>query len=296
MKKTPLKGMAIRTGLVVLPDIGYIYACDPKKEEKGVAHTYIFKWKAGEFSHVECEANLHAACVIHEPDYGRVAAAETGYYTVETRKGVSAGDIIEDSQPPAKKRRVSGFRSLSEIAKKAYAVGYQGMVYRLDELAKWTRIDEGLPDRFDIDAIDGFNPSDLYACGLKGALWHYSGRKWSRCDVPTDVNLNSIKCAEKVYVAGEGGVLICGREDTWKVVDHGGTEEDIWDLEWFEKSLYVSADDGLYRLERDMLVSVDFGKDTPKSFYQLSAAAGVMWSIGEEDIMSFDGKKWIRIV
>ena len=54
--------------------------------------------------------------------------------------------------------------------------------------------------------------------------------------------------------------------------------------------------DAVYRLKKEELEPVDFGKDPPKSCYQLSAAKGVMWSNGEYDIMSFDGKKWTRIV
>ena len=38
-----------------------------------------------------------------------------------------------------------------------------------------------------------------------------------------------------------------------------------------------------------MLEPVDFGAEQPKSFYHLSAAPGVMWSIGESEVMSFDG-------
>jgi hypothetical protein len=52
----------------------------------------------------------------------------------------------------------------------------------------------------------------------------------------------------------------------------------------------------VYRLDKNALNSVDFGADAPKSCYQLSVAKGVMWSIGELGIMSFDGKGWARIV
>lgn len=298
MIKAPLSKLAIRTAITVQPDIGYIYACDPRKEEKGTPHTYIFKWKAGDFARVECDYNVHSACIIKAPEGGRVIISEPGYYAVETRKGVFGGDIIEESQPTSSTKRVGGFRSVVEIEGKAYAVGYQGMVYRLDKPKLWVRIDDGLPGSFDIDAIQGFDESEIYACGLNGELWLYNGKRWSQCELPTDANLTSVECAGdgKVYVAGDKGVLICGRTDAWKVIDHGETDEGIWDLQWFKKKLYVSANDCLYRLERDQLIPIDFGKDKQKSFYQLSAAKGVMWSIGEEDIMSFDGKQWTRIV
>jgi hypothetical protein len=90
--------------------------------------------------------------------------------------------------------------------------------------------------------------------------------------------------------------LIRGRANTWKIVDQEKITDDIWDLEWFEGHTYVSTMSGLFRLRGEHLEPVDFGADPPKSTYQLSAAKGVLWSIGSSDVMSFDGKKWTRVV
>ena len=119
------------------------------------------------------------------------------------------------------------------------------------------------------------------------------------------MNLSAIRCAGdgkrcagdgKVYIGGHDGTLIRGRDEEWELVEHEITEDDIWDIEWFKEKLYVSTLHNVYQLDGDKLVPVDFGKDKPKTCYQLSAAEGVMWSNGEHDIMSFDGKKWTRIV
>jgi hypothetical protein len=50
----------------------------------------------------------------------------------------------------------------------------------------------------------------------------------------------------------------------------------------------------LYQLEDRELVPVDFGKDAPDSCYKLTAAEGVLWSVGQEDLFSYDGKTWTR--
>jgi hypothetical protein len=208
------------------------------------------------------------------------------------------GDIFSMSQPPPPKPRHGGMRSVSEIGGKAYAVGYQGMVYRLDDLKKWTRIDDGLPASFRIEAIHGFQASDVYAVGLHAEVWHYSGNRWKRQELPTNQNLHMVKCAGdgQVYIAGHGGLLIRGRGESWSIIDHQDTDDDIWDLEWFEGQLYVSTLHAVYRLNGEKLEPVDFGKDPPKSCYQLSSAKGVMWSNGEYDIRSFDGETWTRVV
>jgi len=298
MSTSPLDGLVVRTAVVVRVDLGFIYACDPKKEEEEIPRTITFRWTSGVFERGECNYDAHTACITQYPEPGLVDASGQGYYSINTRNGMMTGDVFENSQPPPRKRRITGIRSVSEIAGKAYAVGYQGMVYRLDRLNKWTRIDNGLPESFDIDAIHGFDDSDIYAVGLSGQLWHFNGTEWTKQELPTNKNLSTVKCAGDgtVYLAGHEGMLIRGRKNRWAIIEHAMAPDDIWDIEWFEGELYVSTMSGVYRLKDDTLEPVDFGNDPPKSTYQLSAAKGVMWSNGEYDVMSFDGKKWSRIV
>jgi len=258
----------------------------------------VFKWQAGKFFDSSANFDAHSICFISRPEPALIFIAEAGEYGVHYRGGSLAGDIFQDSQPAPRKPRLGGLRSVSETGGKAYAVGYQGMVYRMDELRKWTRIDDGLPEDVQIEAIQGFEASDIYAVGLKAQVWHYSGKQWTKLELPTNRNLNMVKCAgdEQVYIAGHGGILIRGRGQRWDIVDHQKTEDHIWDLEWFEGQLYVSTLHAVYRLNGKELEPVDFGKDPPRSCYQLSSAKGVMWSNGEYDIMSFDGKTWARVV
>ena len=80
------------------------------------------------------------------------------------------------------------------------------------------------------------------------------------------------------------------------MINHDKTTADVWDIEWFKGELYVSTFSGVYQLKGDTLEPVDFGDDPPRTTYKLSAGEGVMWSIGEKDVMSFDGSHWARIV
>jgi hypothetical protein len=301
MEKFP-EDKLIRTAIVRNPTTGYIYACDVDTEDEN-PHTLILTWEDGTILTGDCNYNAHSACVVNKPKFTLVHISEQGYYGAHTATEHGTGDILDDSHPLPTKPRQGGFRSVAEIDGKAYTVGLRGMVYRLDKLlkekGKWTRIDEGLPNTFNIQAIHGFNASDIYAVGRNGEVWHFNGRSWNKLELPTNINLYSVKCVkenEQVYVAGNDGILIRGRDDAWKVVEHGATKDNISDIEWFQEKLYISTRHNLYQLEGDNLVPVDFGKDRPKTFYQLSKAEGVMWANGEYDIMSFDGKKWTRIV
>lgn len=298
MATHPLEGLLIRTGVIRLSDFGFILACDPEKEKAGIAHTLIYTWDAGTFHEGEANFDANSCCIIKEPELGRVITAGPGGYSVQTRSGVTSGNIFTNSHPEPDAPRYGDFRSVSEIGGKAHAVGLCGMVYRLDSLSDWTRIDQGLPEDFNIQAIHGNNASDLYAVGRHGHIWHFDGGNWSKDDLPTNVNLTTVKCVPDgtVYLGGHKGILIRGGKNNWELVEHGATTDDIWGLEWFGEHLYVSTMSGLYRLEGDTLEPVDFGDDKPGSTYQLSAIEDLMWSIGRRDVMAYDGKSWTRIV
>ena len=299
MNNHPLSKLVIRSAVVRGKNLGQILACDLKKEREETPHALIFKWQAGSFVESWANFDAHSICCISVPEPALVFIAPPGEYAVFSKGGGSkAGDIIRQSQPRPKNARHGGFRSVIDIEGKAYAVGLRGMVYRFDRMNKWTRIDEGLQDSFEIEAVHGIKQTDIYAVGDDGESWRYNGRKWTQVDLPTNKNLNMVKCCAdgNVYIAGDDGVLIRGRGQAWEVLDQEQNTDDLWDIEWFKGHLYASAMSGVFRLNGNELEEVDFGEDRPKSTYQLSAAKGVMWSNGEHDIMSFDGKSWTRIV
>ena len=298
MKKSRLAGLLIRTAVVRNADVGYIFASDPKLEEDEIEHTVFFKWDSGKFAEGSLDFSAVTCCLVSSPEWGIMMVEGPGGYAYTTPKARLVGDIIDEAQPPRSYPRYGGFRCVSEIEGKAYAVGYRGMAYRFDAVSRWARIDEDLPRDFNIEAIHGFDKSDIYAVGRQGEVWRFNGQNWTKCDVPTNAYLTRVKCAGNgvVYVAGHNGILVRGRDQAWEVLDLEGMTDDIWDLEWFGGALYISTLSNVYRLEEDHLEVVDFGDDAPGTCYQLDAAKGVMWSVGENDIMSFDGKKWTRIV
>lgn len=298
VKTSPLSGLTIRTATLRTDEVGYIYSCDLEKERDEIPHTIMFKWESGRFYEGESDYDAHSVCTATTPLTCLVDLSEAGYYCVISHEGNYIGHISDDSSPPAETPRHHGFRALSAIEGKAYAVGLRGMVYRLDERRKWTRIDNGLPSTFNIQAIDGFNSSNLFAVGRKGELWRYDGDNWQQKQLPTNINLTAVKCAgdSNVYIAGHNGVLISGNNDTWDIIENDQFDDDIWDLEWFQSHLYISTMQKVYRLNGETLEEVDFGDDPPTTCYQLSCTDNVLWSNGEHDIVSYDGKSWTRIV
>ncbi len=292
------KGLKIRTGVVRLSDLVFILAYDPKKEEREIEHTYIYMWDQGKFYEGYANYIMNSCCIIKDPEVGCVITGGAGDFTVQTREDFIEGNIFENSHPKPAEPRYGQIRSVSEIGGRAYAVGLRGMVYRLDDLSDWTRIDDGLSGNFNAQAIHGSGISDLYAVGRKGEICLFDGSTWAEIEKLAENNLSCVKCIsdETVYIGGYKGTLIYGRKDKWKLLNTENMTDDIWDLEWFKEQLYVSTMHGLYRLEGDKLRKVDFGNDTPKTTYHLSAIEEVMWSFGREDVMAYDGNTWKRMV
>src|ERR1700730_462125 len=110
MKNSPLAGLVIRTAVVRSPDVGYIYAADPKLEREEIPHAITFKWNAGTFVQGKCNYDAHSACRIETPEFTLVNISGAGYYSVIAASARTSGEIVEDSHPPSKTRRIGRFR------------------------------------------------------------------------------------------------------------------------------------------------------------------------------------------
>ncbi len=287
--------LSIRDAVTWNADFGYILVCDPATE-LDAPHAQLRAWNQGRITQSWVAFNAHSLCRTTVPERAIVLISEDGFYATFSSQ-VHAGNIFDESQPQPTEPRYGSFCAVTQIDGRAYAVGLRGMVYRLDGPASWTRIDEELARNFDAEAVDGFGASDIYVAGLRGEIWQWDGQSWARRESSTNVNLSAVKCAGDgvVYVGGQAGMLIRGRNNVWEILNQQEMRSDIWDVEWFEGSLYVSTFSAVYRLEGSQLRAVDFGGDPPKTFYHLSTGEGVLWAVGESDVMSFDGTAWTRI-
>ncbi len=296
------KKLIIRTATVRDSNTGYIATFDKKREADDDPHTISFKWEAsGKFTQGEAGFSIHTTCLVSKPELGLLQASLPGIFSFVKASGPTTGNIFRDYSGDKSKKYNGDIRSILSIDGVGYAVGYGGAVFRYD-ISGWMKVDEGLPTSFEIEAMDGFNGDNRIAVGLKGQLWTWYGKKWKQGSSGTKENLMAVCCAGngRTYVAGRHGILLAGNNgnetDTWKQVNHK-IDETIWDLAWFKDFLYISTQTGVFRLISDKkLEPVDFGEDKPSTTYQLSVAPEVMWSVGNGDIMSFDGKDWTRVV
>lgn len=291
------------TGAVRYRDLAYLALIGDEVAERKIAQTVIMAWDAGTWRGGEDTTrkwDTVGATVARKPREQALFLGETGQ--VVCLGGGDAHDELIDLKNSSPKNR-GPMRGIRTIGDSVYAVGMNRQVYRRDSDGLWSCIDKDARPSGDSDmvvgfeAIDGFNEKEIYAVGWEGEIWRFNGRTWSQKDGPTNIVLTDVCCGGDgiVYACGQVGTLLRGRDDNWEMIPFEDFTENIWSVAWFRDQLYFSTMDGVYVLNGDELQVVGLGDETVETFFRLSTADGVLWSIGAKDVMAFDGKAWTRI-
>jgi hypothetical protein len=278
-------------GAARLHDLLYLSMKDRQLSRRSVLHSRLIAIDAGEWAPLADVTWATAGmCVVKKPAEKLVVVSPKG--DVYTYVGGQATTEAIKPEP-------FELRNCSAIGGQAYACGMKRQVYRRAAEDRWSSV--GAPEGdgrkvTGFEAIAGFNQKDIYAVGWEGAIWQRRDENWLERASPVNVILTGVCCApdKYVYVCGQNGTVLRGRDERWTVLEQEDLEDDFWDVCWFAGKLYVASMSSLYELKASKLLPVDFGKDVPKSCYKLTEAEGVLWSIGQESLYSFDGKKWTR--
>ncbi|KQM54816.1 hypothetical protein ASE80_20500 [Pseudomonas sp. Leaf15] len=294
-------GLSIGTGVVRYSDLSYLITTNDLSISEGYTGSILFSLDRGSWYTSTVPWLACSGTVCHVP-------AER-YMLLGTGGSVrsSGGGTVQEEAPIAtcgvdpKKR--GPLREIRGIAKgRAYAVGTCRQAYLREGEDQWRCIDQSaqvgdtpITDT-SFESIDGFSEQEIYTVGWEGEIWQYDGALFTQRNSPTNLALYKVRCAPDgfVYACGQLGTLLRGRNDQWEIIEHESTREDLWGMEVFDGQVYVSSTHFVYRLEDSKLTPVDFGDDIPQTCYHLSAADGIMWSIGPKDLMQFDGSSWTR--
>lgn len=293
-------GYSIRTGAVRNRDLAHVLASDDDLD-RNLPHTARLTRNQGDWGFGLLKWTAGSTCVARIPKDQMIAVGEHGNVAVLGSGENYEERIITKTDSPEKRGPI---REVREIGGKAYAVGMDRQVYRRDGRSSWVCVDGNMRKApaldvvFGFESIHGFSEQDMYAVGWHGEMWRYDGKAWKEIASPTNLLLTRVFCAPggTVYACGQRGMLLRGSKSIWEVVEHRSTQEDLWDLQWFEGKLYLSTTSLVYTLEKDALVPVAMDDEVPEACYHLDAADGIMWSIGPKDVIQFDGKSWTRIV
>lgn len=274
-------------------DLVYIAATNDDFTKNEVPHSVLLSIDGGQWqSPGHTQWATAAVCVVKQPSERFVAVSEDG--DVFTYVG---GNATAESITPAP----SALAAVASIEGYAYACGMRRQVYVRTGEGQWQAISAPAPKpgvTAGFEAISGYSQNDIYAVGWEGEIWQRSGGNWIQHDNPVNLILTGVCCADDgyVYACGQSGTLVKGRNDHWAVIEHALTHEDFWDIHAFGDRVYVASYSGLFEIKGGSVQAVDFGAEAPRTCHRLTSAEGILWSVGAEDIYSFDGSAWQKVV
>ena len=181
-----------------------------------------------------------------------------------------------------------------------YVCGYGRQVYKRSG-EQWHSIAGDMLTRenargfFDMDGVDG---SHLFAVGWQGEIWYYDGNQWHKEDTPTNVHLGAIKVVSKddVWIAGDHGLVLHGGHAHWTIIESPDFNSNWYAVEEFEGKIYLAGNGVLAYIDGDRIKPVDTGLNKEFTTNKLHAKEGLLWSIGSEDILVFDGSVWKEVL
>lgn len=272
-------------------DLTYILSKGKALMAEDIAHTSVIAVYQGAWADVvDTEWDATAIAVARVPKENAIIIGEDGDVAVYLGNLQSVREkIVPDPVLIRNARTIEGY---------VYACGMKRQVYRRGGENQWIDVSAPFPrpeERVGFESIDGFSEREIYAVGWNGEIWQYDGTKWTDRTGPTNVILSAVCCGadETVYVAGQQGVMLRGRNSAWEVIEWDNeVTVDLWDLCWFQDKLYIASMTSLHVLDGNNLVPVEFGEIGVPSCYSLTTAQGVLWSIGRDDVASFDGTTW----
>jgi hypothetical protein len=293
VKNDVLADRELVRGAARLHDLCYILSKGKALVADDIAHTSVIGLYRGQWGKAAMVPwNSTAIAVAKLPAVKLVFVGEDGQACA-----YASGDLQNEVISPAPRmirnaRCVEGF---------VYACGMDRQVFRRAAESTWTDVSPPARKRAargGFEAIDGYSEDELYAVGWNGEIWHFDGKRWMDRSGPTNVILSAVCCAGDgvVYAAGQQGVMVRGRDAAWEIIPwEGDVSADLWDLCWFDEKLYIATMTGLYVLKGNTVAEVKFpAKVGRPTCFSLTAADGVLWSIGRDDVIAFDGKSWQR--
>jgi hypothetical protein len=198
------------------------------------------------------------------------------------------------------KQSIRGVRAVGDAL---YLVGMGRLVMERVDVGQWREIgpqgDHVQGQVVGFEDIDGFSADEIYAVGWQGEIWWRDKGRWRQVDSPVSANLNSIACSPNgvAYVVGDDGVMLEGRQETWKVVETSRLEN-LLDVAVYKQQVYVVTDFSILRFVRGRLVAEDnfVEGDLPSTCLHLLESADAIFAMGPSDLFRMTDSAWERVV
>lgn len=198
--------------------------------------------------------------------------------------------------------------AIASIDGRLHACGSGGQVYRRSDSGHWQHIDAGLLQGKDekgisLEAIAGPYDHEVYVGGWHknvndGVLFCWDGHRWASV-------VSDIASISSIHVEYPGSVWACGRHGTLLHGNHidGFTKVLAPDrtrayvaVTVYDGRVFLATEKGLYAYDGGSVERIRTGLvPEHNDGHILQVADGLLWSIGYDDIVCFDGTNWKRI-
>jgi hypothetical protein len=274
-------------------DLAYASVTHEEFLRKETPHSYFLAYYNGQW--MDCGSTdwkCAGMTIVNSPTERMLAISEDGeVYTYV------ASTTTEERITPAP----AALRGVTTIDGKALAFGMRRQAYLRTDEGVWSAMhgpELSGGEAAGFEAACGPHTSEIYAVGWRGQIWQYDGSKWIPRDSPTNVILTgcTLHDDDSIYICGQDGTIIRGRSDSWTVLRQEEFSEDCWAIHSFGSKVYVATLTSLYELADDKVIPVSAANVIAATFHTLTSAEGILWSIGEEDAIFFDGSTWKRAI
>lgn len=191
--------------------------------------------------------------------------------------------------------------SIAIINEKLVACGYCRQVYEYSPEG-WKHIDENI--LLAEDAM-GYSLNDIKgyanvwcAVGNKGEIAIRSNDAWTMLNSPTAEHLYAL-CADgqgNFYAAGANGTIVKGNASGFEVLCSGDIQDALWDIEYYQNDIVVSATSGLYILQKGKLIPFNKPQAPTHTGYKLTVVEDMLISIGSHQVFSLENNNWKELV
>jgi hypothetical protein len=190
--------------------------------------------------------------------------------------------------------------TIKNINDQLFVCGYGRQVYqKINE--QWVSIAEDILTKktgtgfFDIDGTSAF---DIYGVGWNGEIYYYNGLVWEKENSPTKEHLASVKCLNKneIWICGNNGIVLFGSRNNWKAIHDKNYQNNWYSIEEFNNRIYIAGNNILAYIDGENIKPVETGLNKKFTTHKLHAKDGLLWSIGEKDILTYDGKSWEELL
>lgn len=278
-------------GVVRSRSTAYLALVGDDVAKRGIAQSIFVVWHEGKWLQgASKEWRCTGMAVVKKPIEQLVAIGENGEVLC-----LGSGDVHDEQVRRGKKAAARGpMRRARRIGDDIFVAGMDRQVHRRIARSEW--VDVGpkrkSKDVTGFEAVDGFGVEEIYAAGWGGEIWRYDGHAWEPIPPLTPHVLVDVCCAGdgSVYACGRRGTLVRGHGDAFELVRLDGFDEDVWSLAWHGERLWLATRGGLFTFDGTKIEAVD-----SSSFVRLSAEDGILWAVGEKDVLSHDGVRWSRI-